>query len=65
MWVVAHVLPSGIIRDVKKLSSEVAFFADAVLMITRVPDVTGVHVFRSEGIAAFDELNAACGADVD
>jgi len=57
--VILKVFALGIVCDVKQLSTKIIFIADAVLMITGVPDPAGSLVRQREGIAAFDELNAS------
>jgi hypothetical protein len=63
--VVQQVLTRGIICNVEELSSEIFLIADSVLVIAGVPDVPGALVAGCEGIAAFDELDAARCAEVN
>jgi hypothetical protein len=63
--VILKPFPSGIVRYVEQLSSEILFIADAMFVITGVPDSGGTLMRERKGVATFDELNASCRADVD
>lgn len=52
----------GVVRYVLKLGEEVGQVANAMLVITGVPDFSGRLLAHGEGVATFDELEAAGGA---
>jgi hypothetical protein len=68
VWVV---LADGIVCDVLLLRFEVVIVADAVFVITGVPDFSGELVADGERISSLYELDAAgralidCGGDQD
>jgi hypothetical protein len=58
---IVFVLFAGwVISDVNELVFEVVFVSDAMFMIAAVPDFSGSLLACSEGISAFDVLNAFC-----
>jgi hypothetical protein len=63
--VVLKPFPGGIVCDVEQLSVEVVFVAYAVVVITRVPHPARALLLDCKRIAALNELNALCRADVD
>ena len=65
MRVVKHTFATRVVRDVLPLGVEVVFIANAVFMISGVPDLAGCLLTDGEGVATLDELNAAGGALVD
>lgn len=62
---VSEMFAGGVVGDVLELGFEVGGIPDAVFMIAGVPDFAGRLIADGEGIAAFDELDGACGALVD
>ena len=60
VWVVLILLAGRIICDVGELILEVILVSNAVFVIAGVPDFSGCLFSCSEGVSAFDVLNAFC-----
>lgn len=61
---VAQAAPGGVRGDVTGLGDEVADGADAVVVVTGLPDGAGAYGASRVGIPSLDELNAFWGAYV-
>jgi hypothetical protein len=59
------VLANRIVRDVLLLRLEIIFIANAVLVVSGVPDLTGKLVADCERVAALDELNTPRRTHID